>query len=160
MCIFSVIFNGVSLGIRQNRGLVHLFYQFTIKIVWNKIREILTWQACTVVAWRLVKFTECRVGLRGLNRLEVWCYDPWGWNHRIANVHIKKNILVGGKTTTGCYFYLPDWMLVLYGRGLPPINILTTTDAWVLMSVRVWYTELTICLTVGVEHTAFSSKTS
>lgn len=111
--------------------------------------EILTWEACAVVAWRLVEFTECMSGIMGLNRLGVWCYDPWGWHHRIANVHIKRIYLLEERPLVVMTCHWPKWHTEWQ------LNILTTTDAYGFLmwfSVRVWYTELTICLTVGIEH--------
>ncbi|CAG7870132.1 unnamed protein product [Brassica rapa] len=49
---------------------------------------------------------------------------------------------------------LPEWMLIPDGNKTPPITILETTDIQVMMAVRAWFADLTLCVTIGAEYVA------
>ncbi|CAN6856708.1 unnamed protein product [Brassica oleracea] len=46
---------------------------------------------------------------------------------------------------------LPEWMLIPDGNNTPPITILETPDVQVMMAVRAWFADLTLCITIGAE---------
>ncbi|CAN6924700.1 unnamed protein product [Brassica oleracea] len=49
---------------------------------------------------------------------------------------------------------LPEWMLIPDGNKTPPITILKTPDVQVMMAVRAWFADLTLCVTIGAEDVA------
>ncbi|KAG5393322.1 hypothetical protein IGI04_023285 [Brassica rapa subsp. trilocularis] len=49
---------------------------------------------------------------------------------------------------------LPEWMLIPDGNKTPPITILETPDIQVMMAVRAWFADLTLCVTIGAEGVA------
>ena len=51
-------------------------------------------------------------------------------------------------------YRLPEWMLIPDGNKTPPITILETTDIQVMMAVRAWFADLTLCVTIGAEDVA------
>ncbi|CAN6906453.1 unnamed protein product [Brassica oleracea] len=48
-------------------------------------------------------------------------------------------------------YRLPEWMLIPDGNKTPPITILQTPDVQVMMAVRAWFADLTLCVTIGAE---------
>ncbi|CAN7049063.1 unnamed protein product [Brassica oleracea var. botrytis] len=53
-------------------------------------------------------------------------------------------------------YRLPEWMLILDGNNTPPNTILETPDVQVMMAVRAWFADLTLCVTIGAEDVARS----
>ncbi|KAL0827500.1 hypothetical protein Bca101_051178 [Brassica carinata] len=51
-------------------------------------------------------------------------------------------------------YRLPEWMLIPDGNNTPPITILETPDVQVMMAVRAWFADLTLCITIGAEDVA------
>ncbi|WZZ87542.1 hypothetical protein YC2023_116121 [Brassica napus] len=49
---------------------------------------------------------------------------------------------------------LPEWMLIPDGNKNPPITILETPDIQVMMVVRAWFADLTLCIAIGAEDVA------
>ncbi|CAN6999296.1 unnamed protein product [Brassica rapa subsp. trilocularis] len=47
-----------------------------------------------------------------------------------------------------------EWMLIPDGNKTPPITILETPDVQVMMAVRAWFADLTLCVTIGAEDVA------
>ncbi|KAG2266065.1 hypothetical protein Bca52824_073144 [Brassica carinata] len=53
-------------------------------------------------------------------------------------------------------YRLPEWMLIPNGNNTPPNTILETPDVQVMMAVRAWFADLTLCVTIGAEDVARS----
>lgn len=51
-------------------------------------------------------------------------------------------------------YQLPDHMLVQAGRRSPPITLSTTADVGVMLTVRDWYAEQTVNVTIGPQNVA------
>ncbi|KAG2328265.1 hypothetical protein Bca52824_010993 [Brassica carinata] len=51
-------------------------------------------------------------------------------------------------------YRLPEWMLIPDGNKTPPITVLETPDVEVMMAVRAWFAELTLCVTIGAKDVA------
>ncbi|CAN6801962.1 unnamed protein product [Brassica oleracea] len=58
------------------------------------------------------------------------------------------------ETPISMTYRLPEWMLIPDGNKTPPITILETPDVQVMMAVRAWFTDLTLCVTIGAEDVA------
>ncbi|KAL0655662.1 hypothetical protein Bca4012_076246 [Brassica carinata] len=59
------------------------------------------------------------------------------------------NLAIG--TPISMTYRLPEWMLIPDGNKTPPITILQTPDVQVMMAVRAWFADLTLCVTIGAE---------
>lgn len=51
-------------------------------------------------------------------------------------------------------YRLPEWMLVPDGNRTPSTTVQGTPDVDVMMAVRAWFAELTLCVTLGPEDVA------
>ncbi|CAN7028384.1 unnamed protein product [Brassica oleracea var. botrytis] len=58
------------------------------------------------------------------------------------------------ETPISMTYRLPEWMLIPDGNKTPPITILETPDVQVMMVVRAWFADLTLCVTIGAEDVA------
>ncbi|CAN7073749.1 unnamed protein product [Brassica oleracea var. botrytis] len=58
------------------------------------------------------------------------------------------------ETPISMTYRLPEWMLIPDGNKTPPITILETPDVQVMMAVRAWFADLTLCVTIGAEDVA------
>ncbi|CAN6859065.1 unnamed protein product [Brassica oleracea] len=58
------------------------------------------------------------------------------------------------ETPISMTYRLPEWMLIPDGNKNPPITILETPDIQVMMVVRAWFADLTLCITIGAEDVA------
>ncbi|CAN6934447.1 unnamed protein product [Brassica oleracea] len=58
------------------------------------------------------------------------------------------------ETPISMTYRLPEWMLIPDGNNTPPITILETPDVQVMMAVRAWFADLTLCVTIGAEDVA------
>ncbi|KAF2606406.1 hypothetical protein F2Q68_00044576 [Brassica cretica] len=59
------------------------------------------------------------------------------------------NLVIG--TPISKTYRLPEWMLIPDGNKTPLITILQTPDVQVMMAVRAWFADLTLCVTIGAE---------
>ncbi|CAF1963276.1 unnamed protein product [Brassica napus] len=60
------------------------------------------------------------------------------------------------ETPISMTYRLPEWMLIPDGNNTPPNTILETPDVQVMMAVRAWFADLTLCVTIGAEDVARS----
>ncbi|KAL0722706.1 hypothetical protein Bca4012_037305 [Brassica carinata] len=55
-------------------------------------------------------------------------------------------------------YRLPEWMLIPDGNKTPPITVLETPDVEVMMAVRAWFAELTLCFFCRTDFNIGSSS--
>ncbi|CAF1963223.1 unnamed protein product [Brassica napus] len=58
------------------------------------------------------------------------------------------------ETPSSMTYRLPEWMLIPDGNNTPPITILETPDVQVMIALRAWFADLTLCVTIGAEDVA------
>ncbi|KAF3516642.1 hypothetical protein DY000_02061215 [Brassica cretica] len=58
------------------------------------------------------------------------------------------------ETPISMTYRLPEWMLIPDGNNTPPITILKTPDVQVMIALRAWFADLTLCVTIGAEDVA------
>ncbi|KAH0926568.1 hypothetical protein HID58_018824 [Brassica napus] len=58
------------------------------------------------------------------------------------------------ETPISMTYRLPEWMLIPDCNKTPPITIRETHDVQVMMAVRAWFADLTLCVTIGAEDVA------
>ncbi|KAL0655905.1 hypothetical protein Bca4012_076489 [Brassica carinata] len=58
------------------------------------------------------------------------------------------------ETPISMTYRLPEWMLIPDGNNTPPITILETPDVQVMIALRAWFADLTLCVTIGAEDVA------
>lgn len=58
------------------------------------------------------------------------------------------------ETPVSMTYRLPEWMLIPDGKNTPPITLVETLDVEIMMAVRAWFGELTLCVTIGAEDVA------
>ena len=62
--------------------------------------------------------------------------------------------VLGDRTPVALSYQFPSWILGPLGRRSVPISVTTTSDIPVMMSVREWFTELILVVTIGAERVA------
>ncbi|CAN7049055.1 unnamed protein product [Brassica oleracea var. botrytis] len=58
------------------------------------------------------------------------------------------------ETPISMTYRLPEWMLIPDDNNTPPITILETPDVQVMIALRAWFADLTLCVTIGAEDVA------
>lgn len=67
---------------------------------------------------------------------------------------VRMRYVVGQGTPVVLSYQFPAWILGPLGRRSLPISVTTTTDIPVMLSVREWFTELVLVVTIGAESVA------
>ncbi|CAN7110850.1 unnamed protein product [Brassica rapa subsp. narinosa] len=67
---------------------------------------------------------------------------------------VRMRYVVGQGTPVVLSYQFPAWILGPLGRRSLPINVTTTADIPVMLSVREWFTELVLVVTIGAESVA------
>lgn len=62
--------------------------------------------------------------------------------------------VLGERTPVTLSYQFPSWILGPLGRRSVPISVTTTSDIPVMMSVREWFTELILVVTIGPDSVA------
>ncbi|XP_056850345.1 uncharacterized protein LOC130499890 [Raphanus sativus] len=66
----------------------------------------------------------------------------------------RMRYVVGQGTPIVLSYQFPSWILGPIGRRSAPISITTTADIPVMLSIREWFTELVLVVTIGAESVA------
>ncbi|KAJ4882224.1 Uncharacterized protein Rs2_39279 [Raphanus sativus] len=67
---------------------------------------------------------------------------------------VRMRYVLGERTPVTLSYQFPSWILGPLGRRSVPISVTTTSDIPVMMSVREWFTELILVVTIGPDSVA------
>ncbi|KAJ4889225.1 hypothetical protein Rs2_28973 [Raphanus sativus] len=78
----------------------------------------------------------------------------WSENFEFLEKIVRSLYNLTVETPLTMTYRLPEWMLIPDGNKTPSINILANPDVEVMIGVRAWFPELTLCVTFGSEDVA------
>lgn len=65
---------------------------------------------------------------------------------------VRMRYVLGERTLVVLSYQVPAWILGPLGTGSLPISLTTTSDIPVMMSVRQWFIELVLVITIGAHN--------